>query len=31
VVNVGAGAGAEEPADRDVVAVEPSAVMIAPS
>lgn len=29
VVNVGAGAGAYEPADRDVVAVEPSAVMIA--
>ena len=29
VVNVGAGAGADEPADRDVVAVEPSAVMIA--
>jgi SAM-dependent methyltransferase len=29
VVNVGAGAGAYEPADRDVIAVEPSAVMIA--
>ena len=29
VLNVGAGAGAYEPADRDVVAVEPSAVMIA--
>ncbi len=29
VVNVGAGAGAYEAADRDVVAVEPSAVMIA--
>ena len=29
VVNVGAGAGAYEPADRDVTAVEPSAVMIA--
>ena len=29
VVNVGAGAGAYEPADRRVVAVEPSAVMIA--
>ncbi len=29
VVNVGAGAGSYEPADRDVVAVEPSAVMIA--
>jgi SAM-dependent methyltransferase len=29
VVNVGAGAGAYEPTDRDVVAVEPSAVMIA--
>ncbi len=29
VVNVGAGAGAYEPIDRDVVAVEPSAVMIA--
>ena len=29
VVNVGAGAGAYEPRDREVVAVEPSAVMIA--
>jgi SAM-dependent methyltransferase len=29
VLNVGAGAGAYEPGDRDVVAVEPSAVMIA--
>jgi SAM-dependent methyltransferase len=29
VVNVGAGAGAYEPRDRDVVAVEPSAVMLA--
>ena len=29
VVNVGAGAGSYEPGDRDVVAVEPSAVMIA--
>jgi SAM-dependent methyltransferase len=29
VVNVGAGAGAYEPADRDVLAVEPSATMIA--
>jgi len=29
VLNVGAGAGAYEPADRDVLAVEPSAVMIA--
>jgi SAM-dependent methyltransferase len=29
VVNVGAGTGAYEPRDRDVVAVEPSAVMIA--
>jgi SAM-dependent methyltransferase len=29
VVNVGAGSGAYEPRDRDVVAVEPSAVMIA--
>ncbi len=29
VVNVGAGAGAYEPIDRDVVAVEPSTVMIA--
>lgn len=29
VVNVGAGAGSYEPTDRDVVAVEPSAVMIA--
>ena len=29
VVNVGAGAGSYEPADREVVAVEPSAVMIA--
>jgi SAM-dependent methyltransferase len=29
VVNIGAGAGAYEPTDRDVVAVEPSAVMIA--
>lgn len=29
VLNVGAGAGAYEPEDRDVVAVEPSAVMIA--
>jgi len=29
VVNVGAGAGAYEPRDRDVIAVEPSAVMIA--
>jgi SAM-dependent methyltransferase len=29
VVNVGAGAGSYEPADRDVVAVEPSAVMVA--
>jgi methyltransferase family protein len=29
VVNVGAGAGSYEPADRSVVAVEPSAVMIA--
>jgi SAM-dependent methyltransferase len=29
VVNVGAGAGSYEPADRDVTAVEPSAVMIA--
>ncbi len=28
VVNVGAGAGAYEPADRDVVAVEPSDTMI---
>ncbi len=28
-VNVGAGAGSYEPADRDVVAVEPSAVMLA--
>jgi SAM-dependent methyltransferase len=29
VLNVGAGAGAYEPQDRDVVAIEPSAVMIA--
>src|SRR5262249_61179782 len=29
VVNVGAGAGSYEPTDRDVVAVEPSEVMIA--
>src|SRR3954467_5715679 len=29
VVNVGAGAGAYEPADREVLAVEPSEVMIA--
>ena len=29
VVNVGAGVGAYEPRDRDVVAVEPSAVMLA--
>ena len=29
VVNVGAGAGAYEPTDRELVAVEPSAVMIA--
>jgi SAM-dependent methyltransferase len=29
VVNVGAGAGSYEPVDRDVVAVEPSAVMLA--
>jgi ubiquinone/menaquinone biosynthesis C-methylase UbiE len=29
VVNVGAGAGSYEPRDRDVVAVEPSEVMIA--
>ena len=29
VLNVGAGAGSYEPADRDVIAVEPSAVMIA--
>ena len=29
VVNVGAGVGSYEPRDRDVVAVEPSAVMIA--
>lgn len=29
VVNVGAGSGSYEPADRDVVAVEPSAVMLA--
>ena len=29
VVNIGAGVGSYEPADRDVVAVEPSAVMIA--
>lgn len=29
VVNVGAGAGSYEPADRDVVAVEPAAVMVA--
>ena len=29
VVNVGAGAGSYEPSDRDVVAVEPSAVMVA--
>jgi SAM-dependent methyltransferase len=29
VVNVGAGTGAYEPADREVIAVEPSAVMIA--
>src|SRR5436853_5377295 len=29
VVNVGAGAGSYEPRDREVVAVEPSAVMIA--
>ena len=29
VVNIGAGAGSYEPTDRDVVAVEPSAVMVA--
>jgi hypothetical protein len=29
VVNVGAGAGAHEPPDRNVVAVDPSAVMVA--
>src|SRR5215813_11996613 len=29
VVNVGAGTGSYEPGDRDVIAVEPSAVMIA--
>jgi SAM-dependent methyltransferase len=29
IVNIGAGTGSYEPADRDVVAVEPSAVMIA--
>jgi ubiquinone/menaquinone biosynthesis C-methylase UbiE len=29
VVNVGAGTGAYEPADQDVIAVEPSEVMIA--
>ena len=29
VVNVGAGTGAYEPTDRDVVAVDPSAVMLA--
>jgi SAM-dependent methyltransferase len=29
IVNIGAGAGSYEPADRDVIAVEPSAIMIA--
>ncbi len=29
IVNIGAGTGSYEPADRDVIAVEPSAVMIA--
>jgi hypothetical protein len=31
VANVGAGAGAYEPRDRDVIAIEPSAVMVAAS